>query len=175
MTDTMTPEQRRFCMSRIRSKDTKPEMAVRRFLFAHGFRYRIHVKALPGKPDIVLRKYKTVIFVNGCFWHGHEDCSLCSVPKTNTDYWKKKIERNKERDLKERIRLRFMGWHVILLWECQLKPKKRNDTLAGLSLTLHQIFLKDRGNDAKPYKECQPDRMIAAEPASGYGRWDEKA
>lgn len=163
----MTPEQRHLCMSHVRSKNTKPEIIVRRFLFSHGFRFRVHVSDLPGKPDIVLRKYKTVIFVNGCFWHGHENCRIYSFPKTNIEFWKKKIERNKERDLKERIQLRIMGWHVILIWECQLKPKKRDMTLAGLSLTLNQIFLKDREN--KSYELHQPyNSMIVAEPTSNY-------
>ena len=163
----MTPEQRHLCMSHVRSKNTKPEIIVRRFLFSHGFRFRVHVSDVPGKPDIVLRKYKTVIFVNGCFWHGHENCRIYSFPKTNIEFWKKKIERNKERDLKERIQLRIMGWHVILIWECQLKPKKRDMTLAGLSLTLNQIFLKDREN--KSYELHQPyNSMIVAEPTSNY-------
>lgn len=138
-------------------------MLVRRFLFARGFRFRIHVDTLPGKPDIVLRKYKTVIFVNGCFWHGHENCRIYSFPKSNIEFWKKKIERNKERDLRERIQLRRMGWHVILIWECQLKPKKRKETLAGLELTLNHIFLINSGNKVKPYEEYQSNRMIAAE------------
>lgn len=168
MADKVTPEQRHLCMSHVRSKNTKPEMIVRQFLFSHGFRFRIHVNTLPGKPDIVLRKYKTVIFVNGCFWHGHENCRIYSFPKTNVEFWRKKIERNKERDLQERIQLRIMGWHVILLWECQLKPKKRSNTLEGLSLTLNQIFLKDRENKTKPYEERQPDSIIAAESTSSY-------
>ena len=121
MADVLTPEQRRKCMSRIRSRNTRPEIIIRKFLFAHGFRFRINVKRLPGTPDIVLRKYKTVIFVNGCFWHGHEGCRYFRLPKSNVDFWKNKIERNKERDLQERIKLRDMGWHVIQFWECQLK------------------------------------------------------
>lgn len=164
----MTPEQRHLCMSHVRSKNTKPEMLVRRFLFAHGFRFRIHVTILPGKPDIVLRKYKTIIFVNGCFWHGHENCRIYSFPKSNVEFWKNKIERNKERDLRERIQLRSMGWHVILLWECQLKPKVRFNTLAGLALTLNVIFLKNKGHKANDYKEYKPDSIIAAEPQSCY-------
>ena len=92
----------------------------------------VNVKKLPGTPDIVLRKYRTVIFVNGCFWHGHEGCKYYVLPKTNTEFWKEKIERNKERDLKERMQLRNMGWHVILLWECQLKSKVREQNLKGL-------------------------------------------
>ncbi len=168
MADKMTPEQRHICMSHVRSKNTKPEMIVRRFLFAHGFRYRIHVSVLPGKPDIVLRKYKTVIFINGCFWHGHENCHIYVMPKSNVEFWSKKIQRNKERDLKERIRLRMMGWHVILLWECQLKPKKRDETLNGLAYTLNHIFLMDK-RKVKPYEEeSRSSVSIAAEPGSVY-------
>ncbi len=137
----MTPEQRHLCMSHVKSKNTKPEMLVRRYLFAHGFRFRIHVNTLPGTPDIVLHKYKTVIFVNGCFWHGHENCHIYSFPKSNVEFWRKKIERNKERDLKVRILLRTMGWHVIQLWECQLKAKQRAQTLASLEFTLNHIYL----------------------------------
>lgn len=95
MTDVLNPEQRHNCMSRIRSKDTKPEMLVRKYLFAHGFRYRVNVKSLPGTPDIVLKKYQTVIFINGCFWHGHEGCKYFILPKTNVDFWSNKIEGNK--------------------------------------------------------------------------------
>ena len=141
MTDRMTPAQRHKCMSHIRSKNTKPEIIVRKYLFAHGYRYRIHCKRLPGTPDIVLKKYRTVIFVNGCFWHGHEGCSLFVIPKTHTDFWQAKIDRNKERDLELRIKLRDLGWHVIQLWECQLKKKTREQTLASLDYTLNRIYL----------------------------------
>ena len=107
-------------MSHIRGKNTRPELIVRKYLFAHGFRFRVNVKKLPGTPDIVLRKYHTVIFVNGCFWHGHEGCPYFVLPKSNVEFWNNKITRNRERDLKNRIKLRDMGWHVIQLWECQL-------------------------------------------------------
>ncbi len=171
MTDKLTPEQRHYCMSRIRSKNTKPEVIVRKYLFSHGFRYRINVKKLPGTPDIVLRKYHTVIFVNGCFWHGHEGCKYYVIPKSNTEFWKKKIERNRQRDLEERIRLRDMGWHVIQLWECQLKPKVRQQTLEGLLYTLNRMILFNFG--AKEYgpadTERQPD---AAEKEIEYGKTD---
>ena len=126
-------------MSNIRSKNTKPEILVRKYLFSQGIRFRVNVKKLPGTPDIVLRKYRTVIFVNGCFWHGHEGCKYYVLPKTNTEFWKEKIERNKERDLKERMQLRNMGWHVILLWECQLKSKVREQNLNGLVLNTVKI------------------------------------
>ena len=174
MADKMTPEQRHICMSHVKSKNTKPEMIVRQFLFAHGFRYRIHVTNLPGKPDIVLRKYKTVIFVNGCFWHGHDHCNIYSFPKSNVEFWKQKIERNKERDSRERIQLRIMGWHVIQLWECQLKPQKRINTLRGLEQTLNHIFLINKGCEIKHYEEYQMKNDIAAEPSLKYGMKDFK-
>ena len=171
MADQLTPEQRHKCMSSIRSRNTKPEVLVRKFLFAQGFRFRINVRRLPGTPDIVLRKYRTVIFVNGCFWHGHEGCRYFVLPKTRTDFWQAKIERNRERDLAERLQLRRMGWHVIQVWECQLKPKNRELTLQGLALTLNHIFLQNCSvSKAKPYGEQEEgDGMsMAAEEKSEY-------
>ena len=143
MADKMTKIQRHYCMSRIRSKDTKPEMLVRRHLHARGHRYRINVRQLPGTPDIVLRKYKTVIFINGCFWHGHEGCRYFVMPKSNTEFWQKKIGRNRQRDIEKRIQLRRMGWHTIIIWECELKPKNRHTTLQALEQTLNKIFLQN--------------------------------
>ena len=168
MADVLTSEQRRKCMSRIRSKNTKPEIIIRKFLFAHGFRFRINVKRLPGTPDIVLRKYQTVIFVNGCFWHGHEGCRYFRLPKSNVDFWKNKIERNKERDLRERIKLRDMGWHVIQFWECQLKPKVRQQTLEALEYTLYHIYLEDRR--IKSYETTEEEYSMVAEPIESYGK-----
>lgn len=141
MPDKLTPEQRHRCMASIKSRNTKPEVLVRKFLFARGLRFRINVKRLPGTPDIVLKKYRTCIFVNGCFWHGHEGCKYYVMPKTNTEFWKAKIERNRARDLDRRIKLRDMGWHVIQIWECQLKPKVREEYLEGLLLTLNRILI----------------------------------
>ena len=141
MADKMTKEQRHRCMASIKGKDTKPEMLVRRYLHSRGYRYRVNVRRLPGTPDIVLRKYKTVIFINGCFWHGHEDCRYFVLPKSNTQYWQEKIERNKERDVEKRIQLRLLGWHTIIIWECELKPKNRHTTLQALEQTLNKIFL----------------------------------
>lgn len=132
-------------MSRIRSKDTKPELLVRRYLHARGYRYRINVKRLPGTPDIVLRKYRTVIFINGCFWHGHEECRYFIMPKSNTPFWENKIARNRQRDIEKRIQLRRLGWHTIIIWECELKPKNRNATLLALEKTLNRIFLLNTG------------------------------
>ena len=117
MADKMTKEQRHRCMSRIKGKDTKPEMLVRRYLHSRGYRYRVNVRRLPGAPDIVLRKYRTVIFINGCFWHGHEGCRYYVPPKNNSQFWQQKIERNKQRDMEKRIQLRLLGWHTIIIWE----------------------------------------------------------
>lgn len=164
MTDKLTPEQRHKCMSRIRAKNTKPEIIVRKFLFAHGYRFRINVKRLPGTPDIVLRKYRTVIFVNGCFWHGHEGCRYFVIPKSNIDFWTAKIERNRVRDLQVRIKLRDKGWHVIQLWECQLKPKVREENLAGLLYTLNHLFLENYSiHHVRPYAELKEDTACVAE------------
>ena len=168
MADKLTPEQRHRCMSHVRSKNTKPEIIVRKYLFSCGFRYRVNVKTLPGTPDIVLRKYRTVIFVNGCFWHGHEGCKYFVLPKSNVEYWRKKIERNRERDLEERVRLRDMGWHVIQLWECQLKPKVRRRTLEGLAYTLNKMTLLNFGAKVYGLPEAE-DGLCAAEDNAQYG------
>lgn len=143
MADKLTKEQRRHCMAQIRGKGTKPEMVVRKFLFGRGFRYRLNHPWLPGHPDIVLRKYRSVIFVNGCFWHGHEGCRYYVVPKSNTEFWKAKIARNRARDIEEQRRLASMGWHCITVWECQLKPAVREQTLESLAYTLNRIWLND--------------------------------
>ena len=119
-------------MSQIKGKNTKPEELVRKYLFSQGFRYRKNDKRLPGSPDIVLPKYKTVIFVNGCFWHGHEGCKHFVWPKSNTDFWKNKIETNIARDKKKTNNLEELGWKVIVVWECELKPKIRNHTFTRI-------------------------------------------
>lgn len=161
MADKMTPEQRHFCMASIRGKNTRPEILVRKYLFAHGYRFRIHVKKLPGTPDIVLLKYRTVIFVNGCFWHGHRNCTFYSKPKSNVDFWEQKIERNIKRDLENRIKLRDMGWHVIQFWECQLKPKVREENLQGLLYTLNKIMILNY--QSKPYRMEEEEKRLVAE------------
>ncbi|WP_321288168.1 very short patch repair endonuclease [uncultured Sunxiuqinia sp.] len=130
--DVHDPKTRSYNMSRIKGKDTKPEMMVRKYLFAKGFRYRLHVKGLPGKPDIVLPKYKTVIFVNGCFWHGHKGCRYFTLPKTNTEWWLNKIKDTQHRDKEKEIALNTAGWRVIIVWECELKPEQREATLHNL-------------------------------------------
>ena len=119
-------------MSRIHGKDTKPELLVRKFLFAHGFRYRMNVKTLPGKPDIVLPKYKTVIFINGCFWHGHKGCKYFTLPKTRTEWWLQKIKETQHRDKEAEIALNVAGWHVITIWTCMLKAPNKGQTLDRL-------------------------------------------
>ena len=119
-------------MSRIKGKNTKPEELVRKYLFSQGFRYRKNDKRLPGSPDIVLLKYKTVIFVNGCFWHGHKGCRYFVWPESNKDFWKNKIETNIARDNKKTAALESLGWKVITVWECELKPKIREQTLSYL-------------------------------------------
>jgi DNA mismatch endonuclease, patch repair protein len=121
MADRISLEKRRWNMQRIRSKDTKPELIVRSTLHKMGFRFRIHKKDLPGKPDIVIKRLNTIIFVHGCFWHRHENCIEASRPKTNSEFWEKKIIRNIERDKKHWNELKKIGWNVVIVWECQLK------------------------------------------------------
>ena len=119
-------------MSRIKGKDTKPEETVRKYVFSKGFRYRKNVSTLPGKPDIVLPKYKTCIFVHGCFWHKHEGCKYFVWPKSNEEFWKDKLEKNVTRDKNEQAELEKMGWHILIVWECQLKKKNKEQTLREL-------------------------------------------
>lgn len=147
MPDVMTPEQRSSCMSHIRSKNTKPEILVRKELFSRGFRYRINVSGLPGKPDIVLPKYRTVIFVNGCFWHGHSGCRYFVLPKTNPTFWEQKIRSNQQRDKDDKVILESMGWQVLTIWECQLKKDCIERTVSDIVLHL---------------QKAQPDAKLAA-------------
>ena len=176
--DRLTKQQRSSNMAAIHGKDTKPEMVVRKWLWGHGFRYRLNHPRLPGKPDIVMRKYRTCIFVNGCFWHGHgvamppveslklkvESSECCKIPKTNRDFWVAKIQRNQERDARVQHELAAMGWHSITIWECELKPKVREKTLESLGLTLNKIFLQDR--TIKRYEIPEEEPMMAAEDVS---------
>ncbi len=143
MTDRISPEKRSHIMSMVRSKNTKPEILVRRYLFHEGFRFRVNVKKLPGTPDIVLRKYKTAIFINGCFWHGHEGCPEFRPPRTRTDWWEQKLRRNKERDQRVREQLTEMGWHTMVIWECQLKPDRRQATLEEIVRLLQKSYVED--------------------------------
>lgn len=165
--DKLTPEQRSRTMRRIRSRDTKPEMLVRRFLYAQGFRYRVNVRTLPGKPDIALRKYGVAIFVHGCFWHGHE-CQHGRMPQTNTDFWRRKIERNMSRDAEVRERLRALGWRTMVVWECQLKPKCRQQTLTEVADLLRKAFVERHRPKGYALPHEADGLLVAAEPAAGY-------
>ena len=173
--DKLTPQQRHKTMAAIRGKNTKPEMIVRRGVWKRGFRYRLNHKRLPGHPDLVLRKYRTCIFINGCFWHGHEielkiengelkieNSECCKIPKTNREFWVNKIRRNKERDKEEQRKLAEMGWHCITIWECELKPKKRDETLDSIAFTLNHIYLQDH-TKSQFYKPVEEEFLIAAE------------
>ena len=168
--DKLSPQQRHNNMAAIHSKDTKPEMIVRRGLWKRGFRYRLNHKRLPGHPDLVLKKYRTCIFVNGCFWHGHNvalpqvnsekgivNSECCKIPKTNREFWVAKISRNQQRDIKEQRKLAEMGWHCITVWECELKPSKREDTLKSLAYTLNKIWLEDHAVIGKPYPDMEEE------------------
>ena len=137
MTDVHSKVTRSFNMSQIRSKGTKPEILVRKYLFSKGFRYRLNVKNLPGTPDIVLAKYKTVIFINGCFWHGHENCKYYVLPKTREDWWIKKITHNKILDVENSAKLKANGWNVLVIFECELKKDKRERTLSEIATYLY--------------------------------------
>lgn len=139
MTDVHDKATRSYNMSQIKGKNTKPEMLVRKFLFSKGFRYRLHVKNLPGKPDIVLPKYKTVIFINGCFWHGHLGCKYFVIPKTRTEWWYEKIEGTRARDNDIGTILKEAGWNVITIWECQLKKNNKRITLLQIKEDLINV------------------------------------
>lgn len=207
MTDIMTPIQRHRCMSHIRSRNTKPEIKVRQWLWRHGYRYRLCVKGVPGKPDIVMRKYRTAIFVNGCFWHGHgvqltvdslqltvensdsgveigkvgekgipykvdrkkvENSECCRIPQSNTDFWIRKIQRNQERDQENYRILRENGWQVIVLWECQLKPKQLEQTMLHVEVQLHDYYLATFNPKDKSYIRVEEELPMAAEDMAEY-------
>ena len=185
--DKLSPEQRHKNMAAIRSKNTKPEMIVRKGLWSRGFRYRLNHKRLPGHPDLVLKKYRTCIFVNGCFWHGHhvemptgfldyarndrgeeevKSSECCKIPMTNREFWVEKIRRNKERDNEDQKKLAAMGWHCITVWECELKPQVREQTLDSLAFTLNHIWMQDHQVVAAPYQSIEEENSMpmAAEP-----------
>lgn len=132
MTDVHSKETRSYNMSRIRSKDTKPELLVRKYLFSKGFRYRLHEKELPGKPDLVLKKYKTAIFIHGCFWHSHQNCKYAVMPKSNLEYWQNKISKNQSRDNLNENQLTELGWKIITIWECELKKSLFEKTMISV-------------------------------------------
>ena len=160
--DVLTSEQRSRCMAAIKGKDTKPEMMVRKFLFSKGLRYRVNNRKLPGSPDIVLKKYKTVVFIDGCFWHGHEGCKYYRLPKTNEEFWSHKINANIARDNANTKDLKLAGWKVIRIWECEIKVKpKREETL--------EVLYRQIVGTSVEYHPEESDLNIAAEPASPYG------
>lgn len=161
MLDIHTSEQRHMNMAAIRGKDTKPEIIVRKYLHRKGYRFRLNIKRLPGSPDIVLRRLHTVILVNGCFWH--KGCKYFVMPKTNTEFWESKIRRNQARDLRVRSELTAQGWNVIQIWECQLKPKVREATLASLQRTLSQIEIGLISVTPYIYNNEEVPRMVADE------------
>ena len=138
--DIKTSKARSENMSAIRSKNTKPEILIRKFLFSNGFRFRVNDPKLPGCPDIVLKKYNTVIFMNGCFWHMHNDCKYFKIPRTNTAFWLKKLIRNKERDKNNYTLLTELNWNIIVIWECELKPDRRSATLTNLLNQLNNLI-----------------------------------
>lgn len=142
MTDVHDKITRSYNMSQIKGKDTKPEMLVRKYIFSKGFRYRLHDKKLPGKPDVVLPKLKVVVFIHGCFWHGHSNCRYFVLPKTRTEWWLKKIERNKQLDSENSKKLRDAGWKVLTIFECKLKSNSRKETLDNLVKKLNNISEK---------------------------------
>lgn len=180
MADRMTPEQRHRCMAAIKGKNTRPEIIVRKFLFANGLRFRIHDRRLPGTPDIVLPKFRTAIFINGCFWHGHKGCRSSHLPTTNNTFWQRKINLNKARDMRVAVELRLRGWRVIRLWECGLKNKETSE--ATLQTLLRTILTPTPATPATPAVATDPDPLpvpgytpplappaTAAEPPAPYG------
>lgn len=178
----MTPEERSRCMAAIKGKDTKPEMIVRKYLFSRGLRYRVQVKKLPGRPDIVMKKYKTVVFVNGCFWHGHEGCRYFRLPKSNVEFWRQKIERNVARDARNEAELDAMGWRVLRVWECDVRAVSgRQEFLDRLYERIVEGYRLERQEEWISGQEEEEERMfrqagydyeedidIAAEPEEPY-------
>ena len=169
--DIWSKNKRSECMSKIRSKNTKPELTLRKALFARGFRYRLYVPNMPGKPDIVLPKYKTIIFLHGCFWHGHESCKYACIPKTNTEFWVGKISSNAERDKSNIEQLMTLGWNIITVWECEIRHKYKND----LTLLIDSLEEKIRKNIphkifVKLYEEHKNEILMVAEDIVEYQR-----
>ena len=160
MPDPLSPSQRHNCMSHIRSHDTKPEVKLRKELFKLGYRYRINKKGLPGSPDIVLAKYRTCIFVNGCFWHGHKGCPKFVMPKSNVEFWQSKIERNRERDLWDYTYLESKSWRVIVVWECELAKDRIENTIASVREQLdanRESWLAEQADRRKRREEWQAE------------------
>lgn len=152
-------------MARIKSRDTKPELIVRKYLYSRGYRFRKNLRSLPGTPDIVMKKYGVAIFIHGCFWHGHYDSKL---PSSNVDFWKTKIERTKERDLENKEKLKGLGWKVMTIWECQLKPKYREKTLLEMEYWINNSYLQQFKKIG--YCNSEEDLPIAAENEEQYAK-----
>ena len=167
--DIWSKEKRSEVMSKIRSKNTEPEMILRKALFAKGYRYRVNYKKLSGKPDIVFPKYKTVIFVHGCFWHGHEHCKIAHIPKSNTEFWQHKISTNKERDKNNEEKICALGWKVLTLLECEISKKKLPHILERVIYTLHQNVPVLYATHIKFYEERDEQILKVAEDIVVYG------
>ena len=162
----MTAEQRFRCMSHNRANNTGPELSLRRALWRLGLRYRVNEKRLPGTPDIVFSKYRTVVFVHGCFWHGHKGCRYYTVPKTNTEFWMAKVARNQERDQEVWRKLEAKGWSVIIVWECQLKKAMLEDTVNRVAAEIRhngEIFLRAKNDRRKAMEEYRQGQRIRKE------------
>lgn len=169
--DIWNKEKRSEVMSKIRSKDTKPELALRKALFARGFRYRVNDKKLPGKPDIVLPKYKTVIFLHGCFWHKHEGCKYAYTPKTNTEFWIDKISSNVERDQFVLQNLIALGWNVLTVWECEVRYTYKRNLTPLVDRVVVEIFEnRPKKLSMKFYEERENEIMLVAEDIVEYQR-----
>ena len=170
MSDTMTPEQRHKIMSQVHSKNTGPERAVRHALWHKGYRYRLNDRRLPGSPDLVLPKYRAVIFINGCFWHGHRGCTKYTVPKTNEQFWREKVARNIARDELNAQRLDTLAWTVITVWECELSKKNLDSTITRIEADLqaaktkyeHYLSIR-RENREFARKQAQKHREILSQ------------
>lgn len=169
MTDIMTASERSRCMAAVKGKNTRPEMIVRRYLFSRGLRYRVNVGRLPGSPDIVLKKYRTAIFIDGCFWHAHRGCRYYKLPKTNTQFWRQKVMMNMARDYRVNVELRCAGWRVIRIWECELRgAESREKTLRRL-----YDFITGEGSGGSYETPMMPD-ALAGEPEGAYGKHDDE-
>lgn len=171
--DIWDKKKRSEVMSKIRSKDTKPELALRKALFARGFRYRVNDAKLPGKPDIVLPKYKTAIFLHGCFWHKHEGCKYAYTPKTNTKFWVDKITSNAERDKENAEKLTILGWNVLAVWECEIRHTYKHDLTLLIDRIEAILLAQVPKKNMRLYEECESEILMIAEYIVEY-QWKSK-